>query len=108
MFSGMLQTGPFASIAVNEAGLAPGSPLFVSPLPTRRYVETDSHTTSSGAPSVPTTEALTTMSHARPLVVLRRLSALSDSDTVSPIATGRYWVMEFSRCTEPIAGNGNP
>ena len=47
------------------------------------------------------------MSQARPLVLSRRLSARSDSDTVSPIATGRCWVMEFSRCTEPMAGNGN-
>ncbi len=98
MFSGMLHTGPLASIAVNDV---PGSPFSLSPLPTRRYVETDSHTTSS--PTVPTTF----MSHARPLVLARRLSARSDSDTVSPIATGRCWVMEFSRCTDPIAGNGN-
>ncbi len=46
------------------------------------------------------------MSHARPLVMVRRLSARSDSDTVSPIVTGRCWMMEFSRCTDPMAGNG--
>jgi hypothetical protein len=35
------------------------------------------------------------------------LSAFSDIETVSQVDTGRYWMMVFSRWTEPIAGKGN-
>ena len=61
------------------------------------------------AGSLPTLTSVTT-STSRPLRCSRRFSACILTPTVSVTAIGRYWVMWFSTCTEPIAekGKSNP
>src|SRR3954452_21487857 len=46
------------------------------------------------------------MSTSRPLRCSRRFSACTATPTVSVTPIGRYWVMWFSICTEPIAAKG--
>ena len=47
-----------------------------------------------------------TMSTNSPRRCSRRFSACTCTDTVSVTRIGRYWVMWFSMCTEPIAAKG--
>ena len=72
-----------------------------SPRPRRRNVEVSSHTSSPAACTV------VHMSKTWPLAWGRRFSARAVTWSFSCTVTGRCWVMVFSRCTVPIAGNGN-
>ena len=47
------------------------------------------------------------MSKALPLACGRRLSGRAVTCSRSSGEIGRCWLIEFSRCTVPIAGNGN-
>src|SRR6478735_10826970 len=49
---------------------------------------------------------LVTRSTSRPLRCSRRFSACTDTSSASLTVIGRYWVMWFSVCTEPIAAKG--
>ena len=68
------------------------------PRPRRRYVDVDSQTSS------PPALASVTKSTTLPLAWSRGDVARLVTDTVSPTRTGRWPVMEFSTCTDPIAG----
>ena len=46
------------------------------------------------------------MSTSSPRRCSRRFSACTPTETVSVTRIGRYWVMWFSMCTEPIAAKG--
>ncbi len=71
-----------------------------SDLPRRRKVEVSSHTSS------PAECTSVTMSKTLPLGWPRRPSGRAVTCSDSLAATGRCWVMEFSRCTVPMAGKG--